>query len=164
MEKIIDLQKLDPNFKDEIASLPGGENIKKCFACGNCTASCPVREIEDKYNPRKIIRMALLGMKEEVLKSDFIWLCSTCYTCSERCPQEVKLTEVMNVIKNLAVKEGYMHPAYQGQIELIYSHGRLYEIDDFDNKKREKVGLPKISTPTSEIKKIFEMTKLKTQN
>ena len=83
--KTIHVADLDPNFKYEVAREPGGENIRYCFACGTCTASCPVRAVDEKYNPRKIIRMVLLGMKEEVLKSDFIWLCSTCYTCHERC-------------------------------------------------------------------------------
>lgn len=50
---------LDPHFKFQIAKEPGGENITKCFSCGTCTAGCPVREITDRYNPRRIIRMVL---------------------------------------------------------------------------------------------------------
>ena len=129
-----------------------------CFSCGTCVAACPVRWINDKYNPRKIIRMVLLGMREQVLKSEFIWLCSTCYTCHERCPQEVKVTEIMNVLRNIAAKEGYAHPAYVKQAKIIRSLGRLYEIDDFDNKRRERLGLPRISTDPSEMDQIFEIT------
>ena len=40
------VESLDPGFCDEIASLPGGENIRKCFACGTCSAGCPVTNID----------------------------------------------------------------------------------------------------------------------
>ncbi|MFC1712537.1 4Fe-4S dicluster domain-containing protein [Candidatus Poribacteria bacterium] len=157
-EKYILLNDLDANFKDEISRESGGENIMHCFSCGTCVAACPVRWINEKYNPRRIIRMALLGMREHVLKSEFIWLCSSCYTCHERCPQEVRVTEIMNVLRNIATREGYAHAAYVRQVDSIRSLGRLYEIDDFDNKRRERLGLPKISSDNSEIDQIFEIT------
>jgi heterodisulfide reductase subunit C len=157
-EKYVLLSDLDTNFKDEISREPGGENIKHCFSCGTCVAACPVRWINEKYNPRKIIRMALLGMRKQVLENEFIWLCSTCYTCHERCPQEVRITEVMNVLKNMASREGYAHPAYIRQASTIRSLGRLYEIDQFDNRKRERLGLPIVSTDPHEVSQIFEVT------
>jgi heterodisulfide reductase subunit C len=153
---MIDSRTLDPNFKFLIASEPGGENIKKCFSCGTCTAGCPVREVTDRYNPRKIIRMALLGMKKEVLSSSFIWLCSACYTCFERCPQDVRIPELMNAIKNIAVKEGYLPPAMKAQIDLLSSSGRLLEITDFENEKRRESGLPALPGKTEDLKKILE--------
>lgn len=158
--KYVNVSVLNPEFKHEIAEEPGGENVKVCYACGICTASCPIREIDSRYNPRKIIRMALLGMKERVLKSDFIWLCSTCYVCTERCPQGVKFTEVINAIKNIAVKEGYIHPAFVAQINLLTENGRLYPIDDFDNRKREALGLPKLWTGKGSAAEILETSGL----
>lgn len=157
-EKIISVSELDSNFKHEVAKQPGGENIMRCFTCGTCSAGCPVREIDDRYDPRKIIRMVVLGMKKRVLSSDFVWLCSGCYTCQERCPQDVRITDVMNVLKNLAAKEGYLHPSLAKQVELIQRYGRLYEIDEFDNKKRGRVGLPPIVMNSKEIEEIFKMT------
>lgn len=157
-EKIISVSELDSNFKYEVAKQPGGENIMRCFTCGTCSAGCPVREIDDRYDPRKIIRMVVLGMKKRVLSSDFVWLCSGCYTCQERCPQDVRITDVMNVLKNLAAKEGYLHPSLAKQVELIQRYGRLYEIDEFDNKKRGRVGLPPIVMNSKEIEEIFKMT------
>jgi heterodisulfide reductase subunit C len=63
---------MDSTFVDEISGEPGGEHLRHCFACGTCTASCPVREVTERYNPRRIIHMALLGLREAVLSSDFI--------------------------------------------------------------------------------------------
>ncbi len=153
---MIDSENLDPNFKFLIASEPGGENIKKCFSCGTCTAGCPVREVTDRYNPRRIIRMAILGMKEEVLSSPFIWLCSSCYTCYERCPQDVRIPELMNAIKNIAVREGYLPPAMKTQLDILFSHGRLLEVTDFENEKRKESGLPLLQGKTEDVKKILD--------
>ncbi|MEO0182836.1 MAG: 4Fe-4S dicluster domain-containing protein [candidate division WOR-3 bacterium] len=149
---------IDPKFKYQVAQESGGEKIKLCFACGICTASCPVREIDDRYNPRKIIRMILLGMKKRVLGNDFIWLCSGCYACTERCPQGVRFTEVMNAVKNIAVIEGYVPKAFIQQLELLKKLGRLYEIDEFDNNKRAALGLPRVSKTKGFTEKIMKFT------
>lgn len=134
----IDFEALDPNFKYEVSKEIGGQNIKLCFNCGICTVSCPVRRIDDSYNPRRIIRMVLYGMKKEILSSETIWKCVHCLTCLERCPQDVKFAEVIEALRILAVKE-----AAKGNIKLkgpqfhfdslfkdsIERHGRVFEAE-----------------------------------
>lgn len=105
--KDIDLTELDADFCSEVAAIPGGENIKKCFACGTCAAGCPVTNIYEEYNSRTLIRQILLGMREEVLKSPVIWYCMMCYRCHSRCPQEVNFPDIMRALRYLAVKYGY---------------------------------------------------------
>lgn len=139
---MISFDKLDPSFPQEVMKEPGGEFLSRCFACGTCSATCPVREIDESFNPRRIIRMVVLGMRDEVLKSEFIWLCSACYMCQERCPQDVRITELINAIKNVAVKHGFIHPSYTAQMDALKNFSRLYEVGDFENKKRERMGLP----------------------
>ena len=107
MEKI-ESKNLDIQFKSDVAAHPGGDNIKLCFACGTCTAGCPVSAIDPEYNPRKIIREVLLGMRKEVLSSPVIWRCVQCYACYAKCPQNVKFRDVMRAIRELAVEEGYV--------------------------------------------------------
>ncbi len=114
------LSQQDPKFKEEVASRPGAENFKLCFTCGTCTASCPVAEVHDDYDPRKIIRMSVFGMREGVLGSDVIWMCQRCYVCYARCPQNVKFADVMGVLREMAVEEGYAPKE------------RLHEIDELD--------------------------------
>ena len=151
---------LDSNFKYEIAREPGGEKLSRCFQCGTCSASCPVRSIDDRYNPRKILRMAILGMKSRVLSSEFIWLCSSCYSCYERCPQDVRITDVMTAIKNVAVREGYVHQLYKNSAGILSEHGRLYEVTAFDNKLRSRLDLPPLKEDSETVGKIFEITKM----
>ncbi|MFH0824072.1 MAG: 4Fe-4S dicluster domain-containing protein [Pseudomonadota bacterium] len=141
----IKLNELDPAFKFEIAAQPRGNGLLACFGCKACSASCPIGPIQERYDPRKIIRMALLGMRKEVLGSEMIWLCSSCYGCHEVCPQNVSFTEVMFAIKNLAAAEACMPPGLTAQKALLRAHGRLYEITEFENDKRAKLGLPPIT-------------------
>jgi heterodisulfide reductase subunit C len=124
------LNELDHTFKYRVAEEPGGENIKLCFACGRCTAGCPVSEIDEAYNPRKIIHMVLLGMKERVLSSDLIWLCAQCYTCQAHCPQQVNFADVMKALRAMAVREGYVHPSFADVIK---------EIDRFSQQLRHNL-------------------------
>ena len=151
---------LDPRFKDEVSKIPGGQNIKRCFQCGTCTAGCPVREVEEKYNPRKIIWMTILGMKDKVLSNDFIWLCSECDTCQERCPQDVRIPDVMDVLKNLAVKEGYIHASFTKRVEQVEKHGTLHSLSMSVNKRRESLGLPPIPSQNKEVQELFRLTGL----
>jgi heterodisulfide reductase subunit C len=100
--------------------------------------------------------MALLGMKKEVLSSSFIWLCSSCYTCFERCPQDVRIPELMNAIKNIAVREGYLPAAMKAQVDLLCNFGRLLEITELENEKRTEMHLPALPTKTDEVRIILE--------
>jgi len=101
----IDMSKLDPKFRDEIKSMPNGEALSACFACSTCTAACPIANMW-KYKPHQLIRMILLGMKEEVLSSDILWMCSRCYTCYALCPQDVKFSDVVGILRDMSIKEG----------------------------------------------------------
>jgi len=115
----INMAATDPHFKYEVASHPGAEKLRMCFSCGTCTAACPVFRVETEYNPRKIIRMILLGMRKEVLSSGMIWLCARCYACTANCPQGVNFADIMAVLQDMAVKEGYASPDLSEKIERI---------------------------------------------
>jgi heterodisulfide reductase subunit C len=155
---MIDVAKLDKGFKYEVMKEPGGERLSRCFACGTCTASCAIRNVDDRFDPRKIIRMTMLGMKERVLSSDFIWLCTSCHTCAERCPQDVLVTDIMTALKNIAVREGFIHRSYVAQVTALYNYGSLYEMDDFTNRMREKRGLPSIPCNMLPARKLLHLT------
>jgi len=136
---VILAKELDTNFKYDVAESPGGETIKRCFACGACTGGCLISEQEEEFDPRKIIRKVLLGMRKEVLSSPYLWSCLMCHNCSFYCPQGVKFSEIVGVLREMAVKEGFVrHPLLQrlmlhnllpfpGRMELITRPVSLYE-------------------------------------
>ncbi len=115
----IAIERLDPNFKHEVAAKPGGAHIRRCFACGTCTAGCPVFQVETDYNPRKIIRMIILGMRKELLSSKVLWLCQRCSICSANCPQDVDFSNIMTALRDMAVAEGYAPADLVERIERI---------------------------------------------
>ena len=106
----LEVSKLDPTFCEEVMAQPGGEHLRRCFACGTCVAGCPVSEVDPEYSPRKIIRQILFGMREEVLSSPLIWYCLVCYRCYARCPQNVNFTDIMRALRYLALKGNYAPP------------------------------------------------------
>lgn len=124
---------LDKNFLREIMELSHCEEIERCIQCGTCSSSCPMAVYMD-YPPRKIIAMVREGFKEEVLKSFTIWLCSSCYTCTVRCPAQIKITDVMYALKRKAIENG-VYPARfsipvldKEMTKIIKSTGRNWEM------------------------------------
>lgn len=110
---MIKAKDLDPNFKYQLSRELGGENLEYCFNCTGCACGCPVAQVDPTFNPRKIIRMGILGMTKELLAMESFWKCVSCYTCFARCPQDVRITEVLYALKNMAVRE-----ALKGNIEI----------------------------------------------
>ena len=107
METVI-LDKADPDFKNEIAEKIGLEEIKPCYSCGSCTGVCPVREVVDDFDPRRLIHMIIMGMREQVLSSDLIWLCCQCNSCYFVCPQGIRFSRIATELQQIAVAEGYV--------------------------------------------------------
>ncbi len=151
----LNLKSADAKFIHELTGQPGGEKVRACFTCKTCSASCPITAVNETFNPLRIIRLALYGFREQVLGSDFIWLCSSCYSCQERCPQGVCIADFMTLLKNMAVKAGYAPTGIRAQKNLVTRNGRIYPLDDFDNKKRKKMGLPQLPTTCEVVKKLF---------
>ncbi len=118
---------MKPDFLEEIYEIPGGENIKDCIQCGTCSGSCPAAP-DMEHTPRQIIAMIRAGMRDEVLASNTIWMCASCYMCQERCPSQIKITDIMYALKRVALAEGKANPkaSYMAQVfvDNINTYGR----------------------------------------
>ncbi len=123
----IDMSKLDPSFRDQVKSMPNGEELTACFACSTCTAACPIANQWD-FKPHQIVRMILLGMREEVLSSKEIWECLTCFECQERCPQKVRVTDIFFDCKNLAAEQGRIPENVLALGKELIDKGQLYVV------------------------------------
>lgn len=146
--EVVKIEECDLNFINDVEEA-GGRNVYACFQCGTCSGGCPVSFVMD-YTPRRIMRMVQLGMREKVLSSATIWLCSSCNTCITRCPREVELPAVMAALKSIAIKEGIDAKIKEGpifyktMIENIKKYGRVHETGLFMSFARKTGGLMKV--------------------
>ena len=95
-------------FSAEVTAIQGGEFLNRCFSCGACSGICPVSQAIPDFDPRKIIHMIRMGLKDALLSSDVLWFCSRCRSCIFVCPQDVRFAEIMVALRQLAVKAGYI--------------------------------------------------------
>ena len=134
-----------PEFTAEIAK-NGGSDVMMCFQCGTCTASCPSGKFT-AYRTRKLMRAAQLGLKDETVNTDDLWQCTTCYTCSERCPRSVQIVDVVTAIRNIAVANGKMHDGHKKVAKNLMTYGHTVDNPDKIKALRKSLGLPE-SPPT----------------
>jgi len=104
----ISSKEINSSFSSEISSLPGGNFLNKCFSCGACSGICPVSQAIPDFDPRKIIHMIRMGLKDRLLQSDILWYCSRCRSCVFVCPQDVRFADVMAELRQMAVEQGYV--------------------------------------------------------
>jgi ferredoxin/nitrate reductase gamma subunit len=93
--------RVDPTLLREIKEY-GAVGFEKCFNCGNCTAVCSLTSNEAQF-PRKIIRMAQLGQRDQLLGSKELWLCYNCGKCSETCPEQAEPANFMAAVRCYAI-------------------------------------------------------------
>jgi Fe-S oxidoreductase len=79
----------------------GGEELKLCFQCGLCTASCPWNLVRT-FLPHKMMRQAQFGLLE--LEDEEWWLCTTCNMCVSRCPRGVGITDIIRAARTIMVE------------------------------------------------------------
>lgn len=133
-------------FSEEVTSRHGGETLKSCYQCGTCASSCPVARLDSRFNPREVLNLALYGEKNEVISGDAIWLCTSCFNCQERCPQNVEIAELMFALRNIAIDAGNSPNIYADFGSALVADGRIVAISKFVEKKREDFGLPPLKS------------------
>ena len=82
-----------------------GHWVKMCMQCGVCAGSCPFGPAW-QHSPQKIFMMIRAGQREEVLTSDSMWMCTSCYNCLVRCPRKLPITHIMHGLANYAHRTG----------------------------------------------------------
>jgi len=136
--------RLDPEFRQRILEEPDAERIYLCIHCAGCTSGCPMADEFGEYNPRRLLRMAAIGMKDELLHDKTLWYCTTCYTCQERCPMGVKNVDTLLRIRNLAVEEGIMLENHRKVSQIVIGFGHAVPINDDTKEKRKRLGLSEL--------------------
>lgn len=99
--------KLTTFQKQVMAILPEGGHLNACMTCGTCAAGCPASGLEN-MDPRKLLRMASLGLDEEILETDWAWMCTMCQRCIRACPMKIDIPQLVLNMRNSWPKD--RHP------------------------------------------------------
>lgn len=112
-------------------------SVQRCYQCGKCSAGCPTASVMD-ITPSVLLRLLQTQSNEndkKVLSSYTIWLCLSCQTCVTRCPMEVDLPVVMDLLRAEAIKRRTVHPRakeiiafHTSFLNTIKRFGRLWEV------------------------------------
>jgi len=128
-----------------------------CFQCGKCTSGCEAMKLLE-LEPHKIMSMTKMGFIDELVNSDIIWTCITCYKCKERCPQRVAPVEVLYALKNIAIAAGKQVPGeYSNILQSVLVSGLIQGVKDARTRdlsavNREGLGLPALPAPKDPAK------------
>jgi len=112
-----------------------------CYQCGTCTGSCPSAP-RSSYRIRLFMRRCVLGLEDEALTDPDLWLCTTCYSCTDRCPRDIAPTDVIMAMRNLAFKRDIIPKNFLQTVQLIYKSGHGVPNNDVNRAARTKLGLP----------------------
>ncbi len=164
---VITDQMTDPSFIEEIKKMPGGDKILDCIQCGVCAGSCHARFAMD-YSPMQVLKMAHLGLKQQVLSCSTIWICASCYTCASRCPRGLNIPAMMSGFKNMAMKENVPAPIklkpkfHKTFTEIVAKYGRMHE-PELQIKLLKKTNLSGLFENASLGVRMFRKGKLQLQ-
>ena len=119
-------------FLEDVNAQVKGAPIERCFHCRKCTAGCPMAVAMD-YKPNAVVRMVQQNQRQQVLESSTIWLCVSCETCTMRCPNEVDIARMMDVLRQMAlesrarVAEKKVVAFHEAFLDSIKKGGRIHE-------------------------------------
>lgn len=136
-----------------------------CFQCAKCTSGCEAHKLLE-LEPHKVVALLKRGLIDELVNSDVIWTCMSCFKCRERCPQKVAPVEILFALKNMAVASGKQIPGkYTAMLQSVLSIGLIQDVQsvstrDNKTKKRDDLGLPEVSKPVDATKFQTVITKL----
>lgn len=113
MTNPIDLSALRPR---ESGSWPFSQEV--CMTCGICACTCPVSGV-DGFDPRKVVRLAAMGLERELVESRWPWICTMCGKCENACPMEVRIPDLVRRIRSLRDRDrvpGILHKGLQAAL------------------------------------------------
>ena len=98
-------EKKNGRFLDQVKKiLPEGGNLDLCLTCGACSSGCPATGL-DSLDPRKVLRMAALGLDDELKKSDWPWYCTMCQRCIYVCPMKIDIPQLVYNLRGTRPRE-----------------------------------------------------------
>ncbi|NVM27692.1 MAG: 4Fe-4S dicluster domain-containing protein [Candidatus Helarchaeota archaeon] len=148
---------ISSEFRKELSKLGEGFSVNYCYQCGTCSGGCPALRYTKIYNPRRIMENVLLGFKESTLDDPVLWLCTMCHACLEACPQGVKVSEILVLLRNLATQRGKFPEHLNAEVSALMEYGLINPGSSAIQRRRQQLNLPEVPRPiVANIKKVAE--------
>lgn len=110
------------DLQEEIAAMPGGEYIHRCWQCGSCTNACTVNGLNNDFNPRYWFYLVRMGYESELVRDkDIIWQCVSCHKCTNACPRDVVPEMVVKAIGHWMEHKGYTEKSNSTIFDEVFS-------------------------------------------
>ncbi len=125
-----------------------------CVTCGLCASSCPVSGV-DGFDPRRLIRMASMGLEKEMVESRWPWICTMCGKCENACPMEIEIADAVRKVRSLRERDkvpGILHKGLEAAIETgnnlrIPTEDFVFIIEDVAEELAEEPGFEGFTAP-----------------
>lgn len=95
-----------------------------CLTCGSCASACPISGV-DGLDPRKAIRMVVLGLERDLVASPWPWKCTLCGKCEEACPMNVEIVALMRRVRGLRERDQVPGPLHKGVVMCLETGNNL---------------------------------------
>ncbi|MFW9934538.1 MAG: 4Fe-4S dicluster domain-containing protein [Candidatus Thorarchaeota archaeon] len=156
---------VDEQLEEISSKLAKRVDTQSCYSCGTCVAACPVSRLvgSDIYHPRRVVKATLEGKAAALLTDTSLWLCTSCHSCLEHCPQKVPVSELIQDLQNIASSMGITPDDIVSEVENILATGWALAPSEQANKKRAELGLPPIPLGDrvgTDLQKIAKTTEL----
>jgi Fe-S oxidoreductase len=106
---------------EEVQALIENLALLGCIQCGRCTGGCPV-SLKTVLNVRRLIYDTVLDTMTVDTHPE-LWDCTTCTTCSVRCPKEVNPAELVVGLRTVLVDNGRLPPTVRDALKSIGIRG-----------------------------------------
>ena len=150
------------NLNDKDVRLIGelgreGGDIRKCIQCGACMSICPVAISGFEFPNKRLFKLIILEMGQEVLEHKSPWMCISCHRCIDVCPRDVNPHSIYFALRRLQSKHFKNPKVFEDLVKRIYSHG--FSVEVLDNEKRKSLGLSEMSIDPESIEEIRNIMK-----
>lgn len=147
--EVIDLNRLDHRL---FRSLPCSQDY--CVTCGICSSCCPVSGV-DQFDPRKLVRMISLGLKDETVDSRWPWICTMCGKCESVCPMGINISDIIRHVRSMRDRDsvpGILHKGLEAAIQTgnnlrLPKEDFIFILEDVGEEIAEEPGFDGFTVP-----------------
>jgi heterodisulfide reductase subunit C len=129
---IVEIGSIGGSLAFEVTERSGASPMS-CYQCAKCSSGCPVAARGD-LKPHEVVRLVQTNQQQAVLASRFIWECTSCQTCTTRCPQKVDLAGIVDALRKMSRGSGAAAPSSAVPVfnevflDAVRDRGRVFEL------------------------------------